>query len=82
MNWTQFFEINKKSSNVLPINYGVSEGPVLGWLLFLICINDLNNAVTHLMFHHFEVDTNMFNDVFRGALSITLPAKLVVLERL
>ena len=59
MNRTQFVEINKKSSDVLPINYGVPQGSVLGPLLFLIYINDLNGAVTHSKVHHFADDTNM-----------------------
>ena len=59
MNRTQFVEINKKSSDVLPINYGVPQGSVLGPLLFLIYINDLNGGVTHSKVHHFADDTNM-----------------------
>ena len=59
INRTQFVEINKKSSDVLPINYGVPQGSVLGPLLFLIYINDLNGAVTHSKVHHFADDTNM-----------------------
>ena len=33
MNRTQFVEINKKSSDVLPINYEVPQGSVYGPLL-------------------------------------------------
>ena len=59
VNQTQFVEINRKSSDVLPINYGVPQGSVLGPLLFLIYINDLSGAVTHSKVHHFVDDTNM-----------------------
>ena len=59
MNWTQFVEINKKSSNVLPIKYGVPQGSILGPLLFLVYINDLNGAVTHSKVHHFADDIDM-----------------------
>ena len=59
VNQTQFVEINRKSSDVLPINYGVPQGSVLGPLIFLIYINDLNVVVTHSKVHHFVDDTNL-----------------------
>ena len=56
---TQFVEINKKSSNVLPINHGVPQGSVLDPLLFLIYINYINGIVNFLKIHHFADDTNI-----------------------
>ena len=59
MNQTQFFEINKKGSDVPPINYRVPKRSVLGPILFLIYINNLNGVVTHSKVHHFADDTNI-----------------------
>ena len=56
---TQFVEINKKSSNVLPINHGVPQVSLLGPILFLIYINDLNGIVNFSKIHHFADDTNI-----------------------
>ena len=61
MNRTQFVEINKKSSDVFPINYGIPQGSVLGPLLFLVYINDLNGAVTYSKVHHCADETNMLH---------------------
>ena len=48
----------QKSDNAL-IEFGVPQGSVLGPLLFLIYINDLNQAIKFSRVHHFAEDTNL-----------------------
>ena len=58
---SQFVSINGFSSKCMHIKHGVPQGSVLGPLLFLIYINDLNHAIKHCKVHHFADDTNLLH---------------------
>ena len=57
----QFCSINGFNSEKKYMTYGVPQGSVLGPLLFLIYINDLNRAIKYSIVNHFADDTNLFN---------------------
>ena len=57
----QYVSINGYNSKHLSISLGVPQGSVLGPLLFLIYINDLNTAIKHCKVHHFADDTNLLH---------------------
>ena len=58
-NRMQYTVINDVKSESMKIKYGVPQGSVLGPLLFLLYINDLNKAITYSKIHHFADDTNI-----------------------
>ena len=59
-NRKQFVVINKFSSDCAQITCGVPQGSILGPILFLLYINDLNSASKVLQTIMFADDTNLF----------------------
>ena len=55
-NRSQYVSINGYDTGLAAINCGVPQGSLLSPLLFLLYINDLNQAIK---FHHFADDTNL-----------------------
>ena len=58
-NRNQYVSINGFDSGLTIINCGVPQGSVLGTLLFLLYINDLNQAIKFYKVHHFADDTDL-----------------------
>ena len=58
-NRKQFVSINGYDSGLAKIKCGVLQGSILGHLLFLLHINDLNQAIKFCKVHHFADDTNL-----------------------
>ena len=58
-NRNQYASINGYESGLAAINCGVPQGFVLGPLLFLLYINDLNQAIKFCKVHHFADDTDL-----------------------
>ena len=59
LNRYQFVSINGYESNILPMKHGISQGSVLGPLLFLMYVNDLHNSIKYCKVRHFADDTNL-----------------------
>ena len=58
-NRNQYVSINGFDSGLAAINCGVPQGSVLGPLLFLLYINDLNQTIKFCKLHHFADDTKL-----------------------
>ena len=58
-NLNQNVSINVYDSDLAAINFGVPQCSVLGPLLFLLYINDLNQAIKFCKVHHFAGGTNL-----------------------
>ena len=59
-NRNQHVSINGYESGLAALNCGVPQRSVLGPVLFLLYINDLNQAITFCKVHDFADDTNLF----------------------
>ena len=59
---SQYVVVNSHSSEILPITCGVSQGSVLGPLLFLIYANDLPYVSKILKFYLFADDRSLYYD--------------------
>ena len=60
-NRNQYVSINGFDSSLTTINCVAQQGSVLGPLLFLLFINDLNQAIKFCKVHHLAHDTNFLS---------------------
>ena len=53
----QYVDINQHKSDTIPISIGVPQGSILGPLLFIIYINDIDNSTSFFNFIKYADDT-------------------------
>ena len=58
-NRSQYGAINGYESGLVALNFDVLQGSLLGPLLFLLYINDLNQSIKYCKVHHFPDDTKL-----------------------
>ena len=56
----QYVVYNNFSSSLLPVNYGVPQGSIVGPMLFLLFINDIVKSSSDMKFILFADDTTVF----------------------
>ena len=62
----QYVTINSTDSQTNDIDHGVPQGSVLGPLLFLVYINDLNSCIKFSTTRNFADDTNLLYTINRS----------------
>ena len=55
----QYTLIKESESSLRTVSHGVSQGSVLGPLLFILFINDMQNSVEYCKVNHYVNDTNL-----------------------
>ena len=74
-NRQQYVSIGGTKSEIKPIMHGVPHRSVLGPLLFLIYINDLNTCIKFSTTRHFADDTNLYHIIDRTKLRNRNPTR-------
>jgi hypothetical protein len=74
-NRQHYVSVGGIKSEIKPVMHGVPQGSVLGPLLFLIYINDLNTCIKFSTTRHFADDTNLYHIIDRTKLRNRNPTR-------